>query len=70
LLNLRAQVSLSQLVRGLLDGLLLDTTGWTRDDIETGAVLPAGDAGRAHVGPDGNRRKLAGAPIPTRLEVE
>jgi hypothetical protein len=31
-----------QLTGGPLDGLLLDVTGWTTDEIATGAALPTG----------------------------
>ena len=42
----------AELVGGPLDGLLLDVTGWTDHDIDTGVVLPTdlgqfGPGGRA-----------------------
>ncbi|MFF9351849.1 hypothetical protein [Streptomyces sp. NPDC014734] len=45
-----------ELTGGPLDGLLLDVTGWTRDEIGNGAVLPTelgtfGAGGRAVYGP-------------------
>ncbi|KUN79004.1 hypothetical protein AQJ66_29405 [Streptomyces bungoensis] len=46
----------AELVGGPLDGLLLDITGWTRDEIRTGVALPTelgrfGAGGRAMYGP-------------------
>ncbi|MFB7918369.1 hypothetical protein [Streptomyces sp. NPDC056061] len=45
-----------ELTGGPLDGLLLDVTGWTPDDIDAGAALPTelgrfGAGGRAVYGP-------------------
>ncbi|MFF0383025.1 hypothetical protein [Streptomyces sp. NPDC004286] len=46
----------AELVGGPLDGLLLDITGWTADEIQTGAALMTelgqfGPGGRAVYGP-------------------
>jgi hypothetical protein len=45
-----------ELVAGPLDGLLLDVTGWTEDELADGAALRTeigayGPGGRAHYGP-------------------
>ncbi|MEU8953546.1 hypothetical protein AB0C93_04500 [Streptomyces sp. NPDC048518] len=46
----------AELVGGPLDGLLLDITGWTPEEIDTGVALPTelgrfGAGGRATYGP-------------------
>ncbi|MGW0818746.1 hypothetical protein ACWD00_37050 [Streptomyces viridiviolaceus] len=46
----------AELVGGPLDGLLLDITGWARDELDTGVALPTelgryGAGGRAMYGP-------------------
>ncbi|MBP0454023.1 hypothetical protein J5Y04_31450 [Kitasatospora sp. RG8] len=51
-----------ELVAGPLDGLLLDVTGWSREELDDGAALLTeigayGAGGRAHYGPrPGNGR--------------
>ncbi|GAA3041545.1 MDR/zinc-dependent alcohol dehydrogenase-like family protein [Streptomyces glomeratus] len=54
----------AELVGGPLDGLLLDITGWTRDEIGTGVALPTelgrfGAGGRAVYDPrPGDQRRF------------
>ncbi|MFJ7334269.1 hypothetical protein ACIQU3_20720 [Streptomyces sp. NPDC101110] len=61
----------AQLIGGPLDGLLLDVTGWTPDELATGAALSTElgrfPGGRALYDPDAGAPRLPGPGVTCRF---